>query len=309
MTPEPGPNMSRSLISAGPIPEDTPLKTVNENSKNRSRKSSNLLTVDAAKNIKSNNNNSNDDDIKDDSKVLSNKDIKDSLKLLTEQVIQMKQELYVKDTIIKNLFLRLQEFNHISHPRLKIERVVVVKNDDIKSNINTGNNKNKNKKSKGNNNDNNNDNNNCVSLNITMRWLPRYNLMFAIQKGLISKQSIFNNDLIMNEDTLTRQMFLDWRDYLDKNETTNIHKLNKINADKQIKKYLMHDRVGKIRVDILKGKNYENIKKIEQNYSSLIIKVQNIPKHPIIHVVCRVFNPSSNVWGPLSNIITINTLQ
>lgn len=64
------------------------------------------------------------------SSSLANNDkfVHECLCKLTTHVISLQQQLYTKDIIIKNLFLRLNEFKHISFPQLHIDRIEIKNN-------------------------------------------------------------------------------------------------------------------------------------------------------------------------------------
>eukprot|EP00484_Ammonia_sp_Unknown_P029122 CAMPEP_0197025302 /NCGR_PEP_ID=MMETSP1384-20130603/5680_1 /TAXON_ID=29189 /ORGANISM="Ammonia sp." /LENGTH=553 /DNA_ID=CAMNT_0042453819 /DNA_START=29 /DNA_END=1690 /DNA_ORIENTATION=+ len=275
---------------------------------------------------------------------------------LTSEVIQLQQSLYVKDIVIKNLYLRLKEFDHISFPQLHIERIHIMANynnkhkfshksnraSDVLSNatpantamgsvtvgtrprvtsteedsvaedhylgngydhIGGGSYRSSNTFSALK------PTHSSVTLEVITRWLPRYSLPTAVKKGLVF---IKDDDISDIDDYLTHQMYGDFQDKLkmpnQNRPNVNKHNLDKIKRDevlKQLSNYMQHERVGLVRIEILKGKKYKKYKRIEKKFESLIIPISDIPKGDTYHIMIKVHNPSASLWGPLSNLVSI----
>merc|ERR1712083_1263229 len=106
-------------------------------------------------------------------------------------------------------------------------------------------------------------------------------------------------------DYLTHQMWNDWNEKGRKFSMNGLDKLKREEAQKQLAGYMQHERVGLVRVEILRGKKYKKYKRIEKKFESLIIPISDIPKGDTYHIMIKVHNPSASIWGPLSNMVTI----
>eukprot|EP01084_Bolivina_argentea_P126518 224004_1 len=261
------------------------------------------------------------------------KELQKMIGQLSSEVINLQQNLYIRDIQIKNMYLRLREFSHISFPQLMIERIHIVAN---------YNNKHKYKRNNRTNHSHNHhyhkrmtlseedsvshggtnamryatQNNSytlsikhhsTVTLEVITRWLPRYNLPIAIKKGLIF---VKEDDISDIDDYLIHQMYSDWNDignkkYDNKDKISTLDKIKKDDVHKQLINYMQHERVGLVRIEILRGKKYKKYKRIEKKFESLIIPISDIPKGDTYHIMIKVHNPSASIWGPLSNMISI----
>eukprot|EP00488_Nonionellina_sp_1-RS-2012_P004157 TRINITY_DN9282_c0_g1_i1.p1 TRINITY_DN9282_c0_g1~~TRINITY_DN9282_c0_g1_i1.p1 ORF type:complete len:134 (+),score=34.30 TRINITY_DN9282_c0_g1_i1:419-820(+) len=82
-------------------------------------------------------------------------------------------------------------------------------------------------------------------------------------------------------------------------------KMKREEVHKQLSNYMHHERVGLVRIEIMRGKKYKKYKRIEKKFESLIIPIADIPKGDTYHIMIKVHNPSASIWGPLSNMVSI----
>eukprot|EP01084_Bolivina_argentea_P032993 61050_1 len=141
-----------------------------------------------------------------------------------------------------------------------------------------------------------------VILELSTRWLSRSHLCSAIKKGFIFVQDQDINDV---DDYLSHQMYNEWNDSIKKYSISGLDKMKREDAHKQLTKYMQHERVGLVRIEILRGKKYKKYKRIEKRFESLIFRIADIPKGDTYHIMIKVHNPSASVWGPLSNMVSI----
>ena len=276
---------------------------------------------------------------------------------LTSEVINLQQSLYVKDIMIKNLYLRIKEFEHISFPQLLIERIHIVANYNNKhkyshkSNFQRPERHKYNKRMtlseedsvshdvtyldnhknggahmfgsygpytqayapyKAHHAQNNSDrlisnlvkHHSTVTLEVITRWLPRSHLPHAVKKGHLFLK---DEDITDVDDYLSQSMWQEWKDKMQNKSYSNngLDKLKREEAHKQLNNYMQHERVGLIRIEILRGKKYKKYKRIEKKFESLIIPIPDIPKGDTYHIMIKVHNPSASIWGPLSNMQSI----
>ena len=224
---------------------------------------------------------------------------------------------------------RLREFEHISFPQLLIERVHIVANYNNKHKFSHKSNlKNKKKRQTLSEEESvshdhylgngvgklgkvNNSytlssaaikHNSNVTLELITRWLPRSNLPSAVKKGLVY---LNEDDIVDKEDYLHHQMWSDWKERMSKNSMSGLEKMKREEAAKQLNNYMQHERVGLVRIEILRGKKFKKYKRIEKRFESLIIPIADIPKGDTYHIMIKVHNPSASIWGGLSNMISI----
>jgi len=144
-----------------------------------------------------------------------------------------------------------------------------------------------------------------VTLEVITRWISRYSLPSAVKKGLVF---ITDGDIADVDDYLTHQMYHDWQDKLKTNkhwQTQHLDRVKREELSKQLAHYMQHERVGLVRIEILRGKKYKKYKRIEKKFESLIIPIADIPKGDTYHILIKVYNPAASLWGPLSNMISI----
>lgn len=144
--------------------------------------------------------------------------------------------------------------------------------------------------------------NSNVTLEVITRWMPRSNLGSAMKKGLVY---LNDDDIVDEDDYLSHQMWADWRERMAKCRVNGLDKMKKDEAAKQLNKYMQHERVGLVRIDILRGKKFKKFKRIEKRFESLIIPIPDVPKGDTYHIMIKVHNPSASIWGGLSNMISI----
>merc|ERR1712083_397779 len=106
-------------------------------------------------------------------------------------------------------------------------------------------------------------------------------------------------------DYLTHQMWNDWNEKGQKYSMNGLDKLKREDAQKQLAGYMQHERVGLVRIEILRGRKYKKYKRIEKKFESLIMSIPELPKGDTYHIMIKVHNPSASLWGPLSNMATI----
>eukprot|EP01083_Nonionella_stella_P027816 76611_1 len=240
---------------------------------------------------------------------------------LTSEVIHLQQNLYIKDIMMKNMYLRLREFHHISFPQLMIERIHIVANYNNKHKF-SRNNKHKKKRmtlsedsvSHGGTAMKHNTNSSytfsstikhhsSVTLEVITRWMPRYNLPTAVKKGHVFLKE---DDLDDIDDYLSHQMWSEWQDRCKMKYSMNgLDKMKREDVHKQLANYMQHERVGLVRIEVFRGKKYKKYKRIEKKFESLIITIADIPKGDTYHVMIKVHNPSASIWGPLSNMVSV----
>jgi len=274
------------------------------------------------------------------------KEVMQHIAHLTSEVINLQQSVYLKDIMIKNLYLRMKEMEHLSFPQLLIERVHIVANfnakhrsphkasrrgqisaydhrhkhrtrvtlseeDSVEGNGysgygHSGYTANFRKHSGFAANHQNSSNlikhTSTVTLEVVTRWLPRRNLPSARKKGLVH---FSEEDVAENDDYLTRQMWSEWLESGKKYSMNGLDKLKREEAHKQLAGYMQHERVGLVRIEILRGKKYRKYKRLEKKFESLIIPIAEVPKGDTYHVMIKVHNPSASLWGPLSNMVTV----
>lgn len=263
------------------------------------------------------------------------------------KVINLQQSVYLKDIMIKNLYLRLKEFDHISFPQLLIERIHIVANYNNKHKFSRQSNRyssayDRHKYNKrmtlseddsvdstgtgykgysshngyggghsaggfygkhhGQNSSNLIKHTSTVTLEVITRWMPRHNVPSARKKGLVF---LNEEDLCGDDDYLTRQMWTEWTEKGRKFSMNGLDKLKREEAQKQLAGYMQHERVGLVRIEILRGKKYKKYKRIEKKFESLIMPIAELPKGDTYHIMIKVHNPSASLWGPLSNMVTI----
>merc|ERR1712083_684058 len=106
-------------------------------------------------------------------------------------------------------------------------------------------------------------------------------------------------------DYLTHQMWNDWNEKGRKFSMNGLDKMKREEAQKQLAGYMQHERVGLVRIEILRGKKYKKYKRIEKKFESLIMPITELPKGDTYHIMIKVHNPSASLWGPLSNMVSI----
>jgi len=270
------------------------------------------------------------EEVQKEPKECTMKELMKCVESLTSEVIHLQQTLYIKDIMIKNMYLRMREFQHISFPQLLIERIHIVANynNKHKYSVQSKNaykiNMEKRKRMTlsedesvshdhylGNGIRGTNSytlsikQHSTVTLEVITRWLPRYNLPSAVKKGLVFLK---DDDISDIDDYLSHQMWNEWQDQIKSNKERSINGLDKMkreDAAKQLNHYMQHERVGLVRCEILRGKKYKKYKRIEKKFESLIIPLSDIPKGDTYHIMIKVHNPSASVWGPLSNMVSI----
>merc|ERR1712228_679322 len=100
-------------------------------------------------------------------------------------------------------------------------------------------------------------------------------------------------------------MWNEWQDRTKKYSPNGLDKMKREDVHKNLSNYMQHERVGLVRVEILRGKKYKKYKRIEKKFESLIIPISDIPKGDTYHIMIKVHNPSASIWGGLSNMISI----
>ena len=124
---------------------------------------------------------------------------------------------------------------------------------------------------------------------------------------LIGLVFLKDDDIGDIDDYLSHQMWSEWQDKMKNKSFSNqgLDKLKREEVHKQLNNYMQHERVGLIRIEILRGKKYKKYKRIEKKFESLIIPIPDIPKGDTYHIMIKVHNPSASIWGPLSNMQSI----
>lgn len=111
------------------------------------------------------------------------------------------------------------------------------------------------------------------------------------------------------DDVITHVMWDEWKNMLLKSNTADIERMKRDVAYQNLEKYMQHDKVGAVRMEILKGRKYRRFGRIEKKFDSLIFVVDNIPKGETYHFLMKVHNNSADIWGPLSNMVSIHVPQ